>query len=602
MKFRLPCLIMLLLLPLATVHAQTRTVIDKDAGSIFQTPDGFSYSEYGAFVGSAPTGSLDPSALVVVYGRFDKFAPSDTTMVRGFPYSALRTYESQQVAAGKPPIFVTATYEGKSRPVYFSWSLDLVNGVPTAPSSNWQYAVNVQDSRFVNFWTNRYVRPILMTPSYSTQNVWVELDECSFSWSLFGVLDDNNNFVAGVTWDSPFPQNASEYLSGVASFFNQVHAAAPDVKTMPNVGSMSDPTQFQTVFANIPGALTENIYGWYPSPSAYSRNAWYQQNFTYFSWLGTQNKVAILRAALPSGDSNALLSSFVVYSLLKGPNFFFAPGGSTTSTNINPSEWETMKAALGNPTSALTSVQLSSAGIGYRLYSRNYSSGAVYLNLSGTTQTIALNTAFKHWDPNGNEITQLVLPDATGSYVITEQDVLPAPSVSPRVPSAVTDPVMVTITSNTSGATIRYTLNGTAPGTTSPIYTGPFELSGSAVVSAGEFLTGDNPSWPSIATFTVESSLPTVQFAPSSATGPAGAYYPVLSLSAIPAETVTVDYSVHSPSGTTTTGTVTFLPNNTYRFFPITVAGASGTETTITITSAVNASVGSTHTLTYTVQ
>ncbi|MGC1685319.1 MAG: hypothetical protein WA734_06845, partial [Candidatus Acidiferrales bacterium] len=138
MKLRLLCLFALLLLPFTSVRAQNRTVIDKEAGSIFQTPDGFSYSEYGAFVGSAPTGSLDPSALVVVYGRFDKFAPSDTTMVRGFPYSALRTYESQQVAAGKPPIFVTATYDGKTRPVYFSWSLGLVNGVPTAPSSNWQ--------------------------------------------------------------------------------------------------------------------------------------------------------------------------------------------------------------------------------------------------------------------------------------------------------------------------------------------------------------------------------------------------------------------------------------------------------------------------------
>ncbi|HEY4740051.1 MAG TPA: chitobiase/beta-hexosaminidase C-terminal domain-containing protein [Candidatus Acidoferrales bacterium] len=602
MKFKLACLIALLLLPFVGIRAQNRTVIDKEAGSIFQTPDDFSYSEYGAFVGSAPTGSLDPSALVVVYGRFDKFAPSDTTMVRGFPYSALRTYESQQVAAGKPPIFVTATYEGKSRPVYFSWSLGLVNGVPTAPSSNWQYAVNVEDSRFVNFWINKYARPILLQPSYSTQHVWIELDECSFTYNLFGVLDDDNHFVAGVTWDSPFPQNASQYLSGVASFFNQVHAAGPDIDTMPNIGSMSDPTQFQTVFANIPGGLTENIYGWYPSPSAYSRNAWYQQNFTYFSWLGSQNKVAILRAALPSGDSNALLSSFVVYSLLKGPNFFFAPGGSTTSTNINPSEWTGMRAALGNPTSALTSVQLSSAGIGYRLYSRNYSNGTVYLNLSGTTQTIKLNTAYKHWSPTGAEITELVIPDATGSYVINEQKNLPAPSVGPRVSSAVTDPVMVTITSNTSGATIRYTLTGTPPGTTSAVYTGPFEISGNAVVSASEFMTGYNPSWPSNATFTVKPSLPTAQFSPSSATGPSGSYYPVISLSAVPAETVTVRYSVRAPTGATTTGSVTFLPNNTYRFFPITVSGASGTETIVTLTSAVGASIGATHTFTHTVQ
>src|SRR3984885_9598007 len=57
MKLRLLCLFALLFLPFVSVRAQNRTVIDKEAGSIFQTPDGFSYSEYGAFVGSAPTGA-----------------------------------------------------------------------------------------------------------------------------------------------------------------------------------------------------------------------------------------------------------------------------------------------------------------------------------------------------------------------------------------------------------------------------------------------------------------------------------------------------------------------------------------------------------------
>jgi Chitobiase/beta-hexosaminidase C-terminal domain len=601
MKLKICLAALLLTLPVLVAQAQTRTVIDKEVGSIFQTPDGFPYSDYGAYVGSAPTGSLDPSALVVVYARFDKFSSSDTTMVRGFPYSTLRSYEAAQIAAGKPPIFITATYEGKSRPVYFSWSLGLVNGVPTTPSSEWQYAVNVQDTRFVNFWINRYVRPILWQPSYSVQHVWFELDECSFNWDLFGVLDDTNHFVAGVTWDSAFPQNASEYTSGVASFFNQVHQLAPDIKTMPNIGSMSIPTEFQTVFANIPGGLTEDIYGWHASPTAYTRNAWYQQNFNYFSWMGAQGKVAILRAALPSGDSSALLNSFVVYSLLKGPNFFFAPG-NTASLNTNPSEWEAMKAALGNPTAAMQSTQKSSAGVGYRLYWRTFTNGTAYLNLSGSTQTIALDTRYQHWNPNGEEITQLVLPDASGSYVTTEQDVLSAPSITPRVLPNVTDPLLVTLQSSTSGATIRYTLNGATPGDTSTVYTGPFQLSGSATLSASAFLKGMNPSAPATASFSMSSSLPTVQFAVTSPTGPAGAYYPVLSLSAIPSETVTVDYTVRAPTGATTTGSVTFVANNTFRYFPITVSGASASVTSVSITKAVGASIGTAHALDYTVQ
>jgi Fn3 associated len=594
-------LALLLLFPFISSKAQYRTVIDKEVGAVFQTPGGFSYEDYGAFIGSAPTGSLDPNALAILYARFDKFSTSDNTMVRGFPYSALRTYESQQVAAGKAPIFITATYAGKVRPVYFSWSLGLVNNVPTAPSSAWQYAVNVQDPRYVNFWINNYLRPIVWKVSYAVPNVWFELDECAFNYGLYGVLDDTNHFVTGVTWDSPFPQTGAAYLNSVESFFSQLKTLAPDIKTMPNVGTMSDPTQFQPIFTNIPGALEENIYSWHTSPTLYTRNAWFSQTYSQFSWVGAQGKVGILRAVLPAGDSNALLTSFVVYSLLKGPNFFFAPG-SASAVNPNPSEWMGWKSSLGSPTANPMSTQESSAGIGYRMYMRQFKNGAVYLNLTGSTQVVTLDSRYKHWDPNGNLVTQISIPDTIGTFVVTETDVLEAPSVSPRFSPMGSDPIMVTITNNAPGATIRYTTTGTAPTTSSPIYTGPFEISGNAIVQAGAYQTGSNPSWPSAASYTVTSSEPTVQFTSGSHSGSAGSFFPVLSLSSIPRETVTVQYTVRTPTGTTTTGTATFLPGNTYRYFPITVGGGTGTVTTVAIASATGAVVGSTHTLSYTVQ
>ena len=304
MKSRIAVLLALLVLPFLSAHAQYRTVIDKEAGSVFQTPNGFSYNEYGAFIGSAPLGSLDSSALSVYFARFDKFSPSDDTMVRGFPYSGLKTYESQQVAAGKAPIFVTATYAGKKRPVVFSWSLGLVNGIATAPAANWQYAVNVGDPRFVNFWINRYIRPIVWAPSYTVHNVWFELDECAFSWGVLGVLDDSKKFIPNVKWDAPFPQTEAAYLDSVASFFDQVKQVAPDVKTLPNVGSISDPTKFQEVYNSVPGALSEDVYSWITDRTAYHRNAWYQQIFNGFSWIGSQGKIGIVRAKLPAGRSD----------------------------------------------------------------------------------------------------------------------------------------------------------------------------------------------------------------------------------------------------------------------------------------------------------
>jgi hypothetical protein len=59
--------------------------------------------------------------------------------------------------------------------------------------------------------------------------------ECSFDWELFGVLDDSNHFVAGVTW---IPRSRKMPTSTPVAF-NQVYEVAPGIKTMPNIGSVS---------------------------------------------------------------------------------------------------------------------------------------------------------------------------------------------------------------------------------------------------------------------------------------------------------------------------------------------------------------------------
>jgi len=589
MRAKVLLLLMVLSLLVMNAAAQYRTVIDKEVGSIYQQADGFAWSDYGAFVGSS-TGKLDPSALQVLYGRFDQFAPSDPS---GFPYAALRAYEAQEVTAGKPPIFVTATYMGKSRPVLFSWSLALLNGVPTAPQQDWQYAVNVQDNRFVHFWIDQFVRP-LFQPSYYTQNpLWLQLDECAIEYSLYGVLDDTNHFVAGVPWDAPFPQNQNAYQGGIETFFSKLKQLAPDILVINNIGSMLDPTQFPAVYANVDGGMTEDLYAWHANFTSYIRNVWYAQNFSYFPWLGSRGRVAVLRALIPSNDPNALLTSFVVYSLLKGPNFFFAPGNDG-STNLDPSLWQGMEAMLGAPTSALQSLQEPGApGPGYRLFWRNFNGGTAYLNWTGSTQTITLNSKVKYYDPSGKQVTQLKISDATGTYltVFNQTHPVSSPRIIPRTASLVESPLLVTIQDDTAGTIIHYTLDGSTPGLSSPIYSEPLALNSSTVVNARAFY-GEDPSWTSTASYTVSSKLPTVQFTMGSDSGPVNdTFYPVLSLTALPASTVTVTYTVQN--GSPATGSVTFLAGQTYRYVPIVATGQQNTKTTVTITAVSAAVIGS---------
>ena len=266
---------MLLLIPFLGAKAQYRTVNDKEAASVFQTPGGFSYEDYGAFIGSAPSGSLDPTALDILYARFDKFSSSDNTMIRGFPYSALKSYEASQVAAGKAPIFVTATYAGKKRPVVFQ----LVAGSfrERGHRAVRELAAGCQRRRFaLRKFLDQQLHPLDRVEVFAiVQHVWFELDECAFNYGVLGVLDDRNHFVSNVTWDSPFPQSSAAYFASVASFFSQLKTQAPDIQTLPNIGSSRDPTQFDNIFTSVPGGLAEDIYSWHALPTAYTRNSWY---------------------------------------------------------------------------------------------------------------------------------------------------------------------------------------------------------------------------------------------------------------------------------------------------------------------------------------
>ena len=76
------------------------------------------------------------------------------------------------------------------------------------------------------------------------------------------------------------------------------------------------------------------------------------------------------------------------------------------------------------------------------------------------------------------------------------------PSISPNG-GAFNDPVSVTLSSTTGGAEIRYTLDGTTPNESSPLYTGPVTVSSSSVLNARAYGNDLAPSSVSSATFTI---------------------------------------------------------------------------------------------------
>jgi hypothetical protein len=385
-----------------------RTVSKSEIGMIFAYPNGFSWKDVGAYVGmpvSAYYAQMSPEALKIQHGRFQFFGLSDDHKYSLFPYSRLKEFENGQ------PIFITATYQQKKRPVYFNWSLKLRNGVPTTSPEEWQQAVDVSSDRFINFWINDYVKNVLWRSQAAPPNHWVGIDDCAFTWDLYGVLDDEGRYVTNVPWDAPWPQNSDEYLDSIKQFFHKLHTIAPEIKVMCNVGALKDPKQFPSIYADVPGIMTEDIA--YAAPPAYARKKKYDL-LTSVSWFTSVGRVAVLRG-IPANATEDIRTAYVTYLLLKGANSFFAPQFKGTTTAVPPDQYRKTCPPLGEPTEVMR--LQSDRDPSYTLYSRTYEHGIVYLNWTGRSQNIALPNGQAYSDADGRPISSITVPDMTGTCV-----------------------------------------------------------------------------------------------------------------------------------------------------------------------------------------
>jgi hypothetical protein len=96
------------------------------------------------------------------------------------------------------------------------------------------------------------------------------------------------------------------------------------------------------------------------------------------------------------------------------------------------------------------------------------------------------------------------------TYYYFNLDMVATPTITPNGGSFV-GPVQVTLACATSGSTIYYTANGTAPTTSSPVYTAPFTLVGSATVVAAAVKAGSTGSFMASAAFTVQPLAPSLK-------------------------------------------------------------------------------------------
>jgi hypothetical protein len=223
----------------------------------------------------------------------------------------------------------------------------------------------------------------------------------------------------------------------------------------------------------------------------------------------------------PTGTTTNLTPATVAIdtSTLSSPGSITLPPFSVTALDYTAAGSTTAAAPVFTPAAgsytASQSVTISDATSGVTIYyttngstpttSSTVYSGPITVSATETLQAIAVETGYAN------------SPVATATYTIAAA-ALPAPTFSPA-PGSYTTAQSVTISDATAGATIYYTTNGTAPTTSSTVYSGPIAVSATETLQAIAVATGYTNSPVATAAYTIAAAaLPAPTFSPAPGT------------------------------------------------------------------------------------
>lgn len=551
----------------------------------------FGHKKFNEFV------VMPPESIKGAHGRMQHFSlnSSETNAADAFfPGSRMVNYDAEEVTKGNRSLGVTRN----GNPVYFDANYNNPDDFRL---------FDVDDERYIKFFITEYIRKGMHgSKAWSgdnannqwgkIQNLWVGLDNCMFRYDHY----DNPASGSG-PWDEGYPQNATEFMYAINHFFSRVKAIAPDIRMVCNEGTHDFENQYEVYSGQLDGIIWEGASGYHGEVEHFD---------IFIRRLMGPNKDKIQVFQYPGSDNpDNLRRNFIRYLIATGENGFFGPSQSPGNA-IPRSEYASMENALGAP---VAPVILEPQNTHLRMYKRQTEGGWVFFNYTGNTQTINLGDTF--YDMNGDAVTEITLANDSGAYVTNQAGERSAkPQINPRRSTLVTGPLTVTIDPGTSsGATIRYTTDGSNPTAASPIYSGPLVLNSSATVKARTFVDGKHPSFITTATYEITSQDPKVEFHLSNDYNSEyiDTAHPLFRLSHPSSKPVTVNFQV--TGGTATegqdysmpTGSITFRPGEVYTYFPFSITNdgvEEGNETIIlTLTSATNATLGSYTTFTYTI-
>jgi hypothetical protein len=321
---------------------------------------------------------------------------------------------------------------------------------------------------------------------------------CTTSGATIRYTTDGSSPTASSTaYSGPFTLTSSATVKAKAfkSGYNDSVAAsagftitvtptvvAPTIS--PNGGSYANSVQVTLACATYQALIYYTIDGSNPTTSSLS----YEGPFTLTS------SATVKAKAFKSGYNDSAIAS-AGFSITVTPTVAqptISPNGGSYADSV--------QVTLACATSGAT-IRYTTDGSNPTASSTAYS-GSLTLTSSATVKAKAFKSGY-----NDSAI-------ASAGFTITVTPTVVAPTISPNGGSYA-DSVQVSLACATSGATIRYTTDGSGPTASSTAYSGPFTLTSSATVKAKAFKTGYNDSPTAQASFSVQGAITATHSSPS---------------------------------------------------------------------------------------
>ncbi|HEX4320597.1 MAG TPA: chitobiase/beta-hexosaminidase C-terminal domain-containing protein [Acidobacteriaceae bacterium] len=349
------------------------------------------------------------------------------------------------------------------------------------------------------------IKPVLPTPTFNVaEGIYptaqtVAISDTTAGTTIYYTTNGTTPTTSSSVYSSPITVSASETVKAIAVNSRYTNSAVGIA--VYTIGPA----------ATVPKPILSPAAGTYPAAQTVTISEAMAGAIIYYTTNGTAPTTSstIYTGPIYVGSSQTIQAIAIqvgyINSTVAGDVYIIKPVLPTPIFSLVAGSYATTQTVTINEPIADSTIYYTTNGTTPTTSSTVYS-GPITVSVSETVKAIAANSRYTN------------SAVATAAYMIGSTT-LPTPTLFPGA-GTYTAPQTVTMSDATPGATIYYTTNGTAPTTSSSVYSGPIAVSASETILAIAIKTNSTNSAVATAVYTINipTTLPKPTLSPAAGT------------------------------------------------------------------------------------